>query len=399
MNSQTITPFDTDFFDSSAIEPENTLLSTDVFDTEVINDPEKLEDLSVEWNALLNISNVNNVFLTYEWCSTWWKHFGNEAQLCLVTLRHPTTRQLLGLAPMAITEQRAVPGLTNRHLIFLGNGAAAADHLDFILHPDYETELTLALIDYLWSSQSQWNAIDFEGMVATSAIVYGLLQQHPQLMKLIERTICPYLKLPATWEEYNQSLSRTMRYNMGRFQRKLMKDYPAVTNIKQHDSIAELNTFMPDLFNLHSIAQQRLGNTGIFKDQTMKNFHQELAIIFSENNWLRAYSLDIGDTSIAALYCFHYNNTVYFYQSGFDTFWRRYSPGTQIMAHAIKTAIEENAHTFDFLRGEENYKFEWTKSYKTNLSYVIPFGIQKQIELMIKQTRNRLKRHVQLTNM
>lgn len=33
------------------------------------------------WNSLLEKSNEDNIFLTLEWISTWWKHYGNEHQI------------------------------------------------------------------------------------------------------------------------------------------------------------------------------------------------------------------------------------------------------------------------------------------------------------------------------
>src|SRR5262245_43077359 len=36
-----------------------------------------LLDLRDEWTALLARSDADNVFLTWEWCSTWWRHLGH----------------------------------------------------------------------------------------------------------------------------------------------------------------------------------------------------------------------------------------------------------------------------------------------------------------------------------
>lgn len=403
MNAYVIDKLDQHTFDLGEFQDDLNVASanaTTLFDVEAVTDPEKFDDLAHEWNSLLQTTAQNSVFLTVEWCSSWWKHFHHSNDsLFLIVIRHAQSRQLLGLAPLVIKHTRGVTGLISRQLSFLGHGSAAPDHLDFILHPDYSLELKREMVAYLWANRSQWDLIHFDGMQSNSRVIYGLLQQHPHLMKHVTRSICPYLTLPGSWQAYRQTLSRNMRYNLGRFQRRLKRDYPTVTAIKRHDTARALKKFMPDLFNLHTMAQRRRGNTGIFADKRMQNFHREVAHTFAEKGWLRAYSLDIGNTSIAALYCFQYNQTVYFYQSGFDLFWRRYSPGSQLMAHAIKSAIEENAATFDFLRGEEDYKFEWTKTYQTNLNFVIPFGMQKQLELIMKQTRSRIKRRVQFNKM
>ena len=152
-----------------------------------------------------------------------------------------------------------------------------------------------------------------------------------------------------------------MRYNLGRFQRRLEKDYPHVVEIRNISKQSEIKNFMSILVDLHNSFSERKNNAGLFSNQNMIDFHTEIAEIFISKDWLRSYTLNVGQTSIAAIHCYQYNGTVSFYQSGFDQFWQRYSPGSQIMAHAIKQAIQEKNEVFDFLRGEEDYKFKWTK--------------------------------------
>jgi CelD/BcsL family acetyltransferase involved in cellulose biosynthesis len=50
---------------------------------------------------------------------------------------------------------------------------------------------------------------------------------------------------------------------------------------------------------------------------------------------------------------------VYYYLSGFDPAHARYSPGAALVAFAIRSAIEERATQFDFLRKREEFKYQW----------------------------------------
>ena len=59
------------------------------------------------------------------------------------------------------------------------------------------------------------------------------------------------------------------------------------------------------------------------------------------------------------LYCFRYGPRVSYFQAGFDTAWARYGPGRLLMAHAIRSSIEEGATEFDFMRGVEEHKLRW----------------------------------------
>jgi len=62
---------------------------------------------------------------------------------------------------------------------------------------------------------------------------------------------------------------------------------------------------------------------------------------------------------IAAIYGFFDKDRFWFYQSGFQPAWARFSPGSLILEFAVSEAIRHGATVFDFLRGDESYKAEW----------------------------------------
>ncbi len=65
-------------------------------------------------------------------------------------------------------------------------------------------------------------------------------------------------------------------------------------------------------------------------------------------------------------------DTVSFYSTGYDSAWSKYGPGRRIMAAAIRSAIEEGATEFDFLRGDEAYKEAWATRSRLDQRVVLP---------------------------
>jgi hypothetical protein len=65
------------------------------------------------------------------------------------------------------------------------------------------------------------------------------------------------------------------------------------------------------------------------------------------------------DAPIAGLLAFldRGRHSFCFYITGFDKRYAAFSPGTVIVAHAIREAICNGYRVFDFLRGDEPYKF------------------------------------------
>jgi CelD/BcsL family acetyltransferase involved in cellulose biosynthesis len=68
----------------------------------------------------------------------------------------------------------------------------------------------------------------------------------------------------------------------------------------------------------------------------------------------------------AALYCFACRGRGYYYAGGFNPELSRLSPGTVLTGYAIEDALLAGATTFDFLRGDEPYKYAWGATNRTN---------------------------------
>ena len=79
---------------------------------------------------------------------------------------------------------------------------------------------------------------------------------------------------------------------------------------------------------------------------------------------LRLSSLTADGKILAIIYGFHHGRKYYFYQSGFDPAYFQLSPGLVLMNFSIEQAIKRGAEEFHFLRGEEEYKAKFTKTFR-----------------------------------
>jgi CelD/BcsL family acetyltransferase involved in cellulose biosynthesis len=60
---------------------------------------------------------------------------------------------------------------------------------------------------------------------------------------------------------------------------------------------------------------------------------------------------------VASFLCLEYAGGVALYNSGFDPAHASLAPGIVLLAHVIRDAIDRALPMFDFLRGEEPYKY------------------------------------------
>ena len=93
----------------------------------VSSSPEALAQLRGPWQQLFDACPQAPVFLSWEWLSRWWTHFGGEQQLHVVTLQDDG--QLVALAPLMVREPE-----TNPQLRFIGR-EETTDYADLLALP------------------------------------------------------------------------------------------------------------------------------------------------------------------------------------------------------------------------------------------------------------------------
>jgi CelD/BcsL family acetyltransferase involved in cellulose biosynthesis len=349
-----------------------------------ITDAAGLTALKEEWQALAGRSSDATLFQTWEWQSTWWRHFG-RGRLWILTARDGET--LVGLAPLYISRYH---GLPLRRVAFLGTGAS--DYLDVVTLPDRAIECRAAFFHYLACHRRAWDLVDLQQW-REDALLAGELPP-PELPSDLRATVltqetCPYVRLPRQWDGFAAGLGKKLRGNIGYYRRLLAREFAVecetITN-------GELQATMDELFHLHQRRWRRRGLPGAFADPRARQFHTEVAERLLERGWLRLHRLRLDGTTRAALYCFRFGTKGYYYLGGFEPSMARYSLGTVLTAHAIEDAIASGAEEFDFLRGDEPYKYAWKPQERRNLRLLI---WKRSFPSCLTPRLNQAERHIE----
>ncbi len=74
---------------------------------------------------------------------------------------------------------------------------------------------------------------------------------------------------------------------------------------------------------------------------------------------------------VGLLYGFLWQGVFSYYQSGWEPEWSRLSLGTVLVSRAIALAANHSAHTFDFLRGAEQYKYRFGATDQFDESWLV----------------------------
>ena len=305
---------------------------------EVITDMQALAALEPEWDALWRRAGATP-FQSAAWLLPWWRCFAPGA-LHVTAIRKGDA--LVGLAPLYLTEGE--PRL-------LPIGISVSDYLDVLLDPERAVEAGAALVAHI--ARGRWTRWEMPDLPPHAA----RLPCPPGCDDRLENTAaCPVLPLPAGAGRLVEALPsrkrRTLRMVANRAARRGPVAYLSLAELPAEAMLAEL-------FRLHRLRWESRGKPGVLADPRVRAFHREAAPKLAAAGILRAYALRIGADIAAVYYGFLHEGRAYGYLTGMNPAFEFESPGTLLIAHALREAIREGAREFDFLRGGEAYKYGW----------------------------------------
>ena len=310
------------------------------------------EELSGPWRDLVGDAPDATPFQTFEWHETWWKHYGGFRAPLAVCIYEGD--DLVGLMPFTRTHG---PWRTIRPM-----GIGPSDYLHPLARTGYEEPVARLIFDTLASSKNV-DLIDLHQMRETKAL--AVVSKGVK----IEQTTCLVLDLPETYEAYLATLGKSLRYDVRKLDKSLFNTGRAAI---EQISANNIDQGMDILFEQHKLRWRKRGLPGAFLGRGIR-FHREWAPKAARNGWLWLSVLRVDGEPIGAIYAMRLGETAFYYQAGFDPSKGAVSPGTLLVAHTIRRAIEEGAKHFDFMRGDEPYKRRWKPQHvHHNLRLIAP---------------------------
>jgi CelD/BcsL family acetyltransferase involved in cellulose biosynthesis len=312
-------------------------------DVTIYYDEQGFDELASEWDALLHQSQVDTIFMTHMWQTTWWRHLG-EGDLFILAVREDNG-ELLGLTPLF-----RVPHEDKDRLSTVGC-VDVSDYLDWIAHKEYEQGVYEALLDTLGSELAEeWHELclcNIPDASPTLDLVPSMAEARGWETGRSIDDVVPLFEIPPSWEAYEDMLPGKARREMRRKMRKAGPHAGVEWYIvgPEHDLDAEVDAFVDLLIKSHP-------EKADFMDERNRAFFHALAHASFEAGYLQLAFLTLRDQPIATYMNFLYKGRVLVYNSGLDPEAYRISPGIVLLAHLIRHAIEHEYEIFDFLRGD-----------------------------------------------
>ena len=318
--------------------------------TDIYTTPEVFDQLADDWNSLLQRSATNTLFLTREWQKVWWQGLG-EGDLRVLAMRDDDG-QLAGIAPLFFSDG----SISGAEVAFVGC-REVSDYLDFIFGRGQEPACVQALVDYLTGDACPpWRHIGLCNIPETSPTLTLLPDLAQALGWKVEtkfEDVCPIVPLPPTFDEYLAMLDGKERRELSR---KLRRAGDDVKLVFAQDAGA-LDKDMDDFVRLMTAS---MPGKATFMTPRMNRFFHLAARAMFDAGWLELSFLEVNGDRAATYLNFVYDNSVLVYNSGLDPQKYAYlSPGQVLLGRLIEQAIQHRRRAFDFLQGNEEYKYKF----------------------------------------
>ncbi len=161
-----------------------------------------------------------------------------------------------------------------------------------------------------------------------------------------QHTVTAVLELPTSFDEYLSQLGKKERHELRRKRRKLDAE-AGPARLERRSG--------PDAVALFaSLHRRSSGDKGTFMSTEMEQFFLAL---HTDAHGVIDVLVDGTDRPAAAIFSFEDDHGFYLYNSAFEPDIRNLSPGNVILSHLIERSIESGKQVFDFLKGDETYKF------------------------------------------
>jgi CelD/BcsL family acetyltransferase involved in cellulose biosynthesis len=316
---------------------------------QLYTEPSVFDHLHAEWNDLVTRSAADTVFSMWEWQSTWWKAY-QPGDLHVVTCRTDDGR-LVGIGSWFIH-------IVEDERVLRSIGCVdVTDYVDLIVDQACLEPVMNELASCLREHRASFDRINLCNIPETSPtrdMFAAKLKAHGFTPQIEVQEVCPIIALPPDWEAFLNALDKKERHEIRRKLRRAEgeAEIEYVQVDERHDRPAMYQQFIELMRASHP------QKAAFLQDSQHAAFFNAILPLMDAHGWLRLSFLNIDGTPSAAYCDFDYKGRILVYNSGLLPEKNAHlSPGIVLLSYNIRYAIESGHHTFDFLRGNEAYKY------------------------------------------
>jgi len=326
---------------------------------DIIDNLKALSLLETRWNYLYTECLIDNVFLTFSWVKSWSEFNIKECEPFVLTISD-SSGNIIGIAPLGIKKHKRLLA-NNRTLTFLAHGPS--DYQDFLI-PSCNQHIINKIIDTIIENRKKWDTLELHEFPYNSKTLQLLLNSKRVKFQTRVCNNCPQIAYNEDSTDYEQYFSKKRKKDTLQKLRRLERI--GKLEIKTVTDENEVLEFMNNFIVLHKKRWNCTETKSHFNESQCEMFFKLLALEMFGNGFSNYTYLTFDDKIIAIHFGFQSKEKLYYYMSAFDAEYAKHSVGIVFLYLLIKSGHQKNLKTFDFLRGNENYKDYWGSTSYSN---------------------------------
>jgi CelD/BcsL family acetyltransferase involved in cellulose biosynthesis len=324
----------------------------------LITSEREIMELQSGWDGLYErLHQQLTVFQSWSWNYSWWMAFKQHIDsLALFVMEDRNC--VCGLLPLAFYK----PPHADDHqysLRFLG--AWHSDYHDWLIEPYVAPYFLEEILDRLGS-------MTVAGITLTDLPPWSSLPQSLETIaqnKTLQMTsgtshVCPYIALPDSWSSYLETRTPKMRKNIQNAQRNVSKYNSSFSICNSRTDLAAYQAHFLDLHDRWWVKKEvQAGESSVLAEPQARQFLSDVTERLFAKGMLHFSIQQDSHDIISSFITFVQRQSLAYYLSGINPDYAHRSPGVAHIAALMEYAIEKGYKEFDFLRGDELYKFRW----------------------------------------
>ena len=317
--------------------------------------------LREQWDALVQ-SCEGELYLSFDWCRIWWRHYGRRRKLRLFVFTEG--ERLVGLVPMFV-ERAWIGPIPLRIAKMVGSDFALA-----LFAPAVQCYAAARAYQRVLAAlvrEGRCDAVWFGPLPGTAAAVGAAdairdaCQRLPYLRVARDTEFGPHtiFELPDRFEAYVNSLNKRQRQNFRRDSNLLAKSFTITNDVVRdpRDAEAEFDNFKA----MHDRQWQAEGRLGHFGDWPgSEAFNRDVVRELAPQGRVRFVRIRADERVVSWQYAFVFGNSCLWRlpARACEGDWERYGLGRVGLIRMIESLIAEGVTRIEAGPGHYDYKLQ-----------------------------------------
>jgi hypothetical protein len=312
-----------------------------------------LKEIKEHWQILEKKSCNKTIYSSYHFLSNWAENQKSNIEKLVIICIYERS-EIVGIAPLMITNEKALKLISYKKLSFLGKG----DFFNFLIENRPNTKPIISKIFDTINKLESWDKMDLTHLSKGSNLVNFLLRSsaYNEATVFFGENPIVYRKNYIDFLSYKKF---HIRKNVNNYYNKIRKNFDVKVKLYWGNEDEILIKISKIHIERNSDGKNR---KSLFEHSETMSFLQS---IYEQKGMTLTFCLENGDDIMSYVTCFIEDDVIHVWNNSYNLKYEKFSPGDIVYMEAMKYFFSEESdfNTLDFGGGRYPWKFQMTNDF------------------------------------